>query len=276
MTISVIISSYRGNEGIARSCIASLSHQTLAPDEILLVVDTPEEKEIFSRALGEQFSPSLRIISSGRKGLASARNCGTEISSGDIIAFIDDDATADPGWLSGVNQSFLENQGAAVVGGPVRPVFQGRQIPEKWNWIIGCTSRNPRSTRPVGCNMAIKREVFRTGGQFNESLGRVKKTLAIGEETDLFLRILEQMPGSTIVCNPHAVVFHTVPAKRTTLRYMIRRAYQEGAGKAIMGKNHRLGTEKTFLRHYLSRPDRYTIPVLAAVGAGFLIGMLTS
>jgi|WetSurMetagenome_2_1015567.scaffolds.fasta_scaffold287420_1 GT2 family glycosyltransferase len=276
MTISVIISSYRGNEGLARSCIASLSHQTLVPDEILLIVDTPQEKEIFSRALDRQISPFFRIISSGRKGLASARNFGIDVSSGDIIAFIDDDATADPGWLSGVNQSFRENPGAAVVGGPVRPVPQGRRIPEKWNWIIGCTSRNPRSTRPVGCNMAIRREVFRTVGPFDERLGRVKKTLAIGEETDLFLRILERMPGSKIVCNPRAVVFHTVPVKRTTLRYMVRRAYQEGAGKAVMGKHHRLGTERTFLRYYLARPDRYTIPVLMAVGAGFLIGQLIS
>jgi GT2 family glycosyltransferase len=270
MTISVIISSYRGNEGLARSCIASLSRQTLVPDEILLIVDTPEEKETFSRALGEQFSPSLRIISSGRKGLASARNCGIDASLGEIIAFIDDDATADPGWLSGVNQSFLENQGAAVVGGPVRPVFQGRQIPEKWNWIIGCTSRNPRSTRPVGCNMAIRRDVFRTVGQFDESLGRVKKTLAIGEETDLFLRIIEKMPESKIICSPEVVVFHYVPEKRTTLRYMMKRAYQEGVGKAVIGKKHPLGSEKTFLWYYVTHPDRYTIPLLFTVALGFI------
>jgi glucosyl-dolichyl phosphate glucuronosyltransferase len=248
----------------------------MPPDEVIVVVDTSAERETFSLALDGQFHPSLRIISSGKRGLASARNCGMEISVGEIIAFIDDDATADPGWLSELTRSFQENPGAAVVGGQVRPVFQGRGIPEKWNWIIGCTSRNPRSKRPVGCNMAIKRGVFRTVGQFDERLGRIQKTLAIGEETDFFLRILEQMPGSTIVCNPRAVVFHRVPIKRTTARYMIRRAYQEGAGKAIMGKDHHLGTEKTFLRYYLTRPDRYTIPVLVAVGAGFLKGMLTS
>ncbi len=270
MNISVIISSYRGNEALARNCVASLEIQTHLPYEVLLVVDTPDERNTFSRIFTGNRKILLKAISSGKKGLATARNYGVEASSGEIVAFIDDDATAGPQWLSEIEKSFLANPGAAVVGGPVKPVFEGKPINEKWNWIIGCTSRRPLTERPIGCNMAVSRSVFETIDGFDETLGRVKKQLAIGEETDLFLRIQEKMPGSQIICNPSSVVFHKVPERRTTLRYMMRRAYQEGMGKAMMGKKHSLSTEKTFLRYYMTHPDWYTVPVLGATGFGFL------
>jgi GT2 family glycosyltransferase len=270
MNISVIISSYRGNEALARDCVASLELQTHLPYEVILVVDTPDERNVFSRALTGNRKILLKVISSGKKGLAAARNYGVEASSGEIIAFIDDDATADPNWLSEIERSFLANPDSVVVGGPVKPVFEGKPIDEKWNWIIGCTSRYPQTERPIGCNMAISRSVFDTIGGFDETLGRMKKQLSIGEETDLFLRIQEKMAGSRVICNSSAVVFHQVPMRRKTLRYMMRRAYQEGMGKAAMGKKHSLSTEKTFLGYYITHPDRYTVPLLLATGMGFI------
>jgi len=273
--ISLVISSYRGNEDLVLSCIASLEQQMLIPDEVFLVVDTPEEREAFSALLSSIRKITLHILSSGKKGLAPARNCGVDASSGEIIAFIDDDATADPRWLSEIEMGFSSHPDVVVVGGPVYPVFEGRRIDEKWNWIIGCTSRHPPTTRPVGCNMAIAREVFGRTGGFDEGLGRIQNTLSIGEETEVFLRIREMMPGSRIICNPKATVFHRVPHHRTTLRYMMKRAYQEGIGKAVVGRTHDLGMEKTFLRYYLTHPDRHTIPVLFATGIGFLRGRLT-
>lgn len=272
MNISVIISSYRGNEALARNCVASLEFQTYLPYEVILVVDTSDERNIFSRIFSGNRKILLKVISSGKKGLAAARNYGVEASSGEVIAFIDDDATANPKWLSEIERSFLANPVAVVVGGPVKPVFEGKPIDEKWNWIIGCTSQVPLTERPIGCNMAISRSVFTTIGGFDETLGRVKKNLAIGEETELFLRIRKKMPGSCIICNPSAVAFHQVPKRRTTLRYMMSRAYEEGIGKAVMGKMYKLSTEKAFLCYYVTHPDWNTVPLLLATGIGFIKG----
>jgi len=146
----------------------------------------------------------MKVISSEKKGLAAARNRGIEASTGDVIAFIDDDGVADGNWIFEVVKSFnLDN--VIAVGGPVKPVFQGKGIKEKLNWIVGCTSNDPPTERPIGCNMAIDRRVF------NERLGRVKEKLSLGEGTELFLRIKKHKLDAKIVFNPDAVVYHNIP-----------------------------------------------------------------
>lgn len=274
MMISVIVSSYQGNDELVRSCIESLEEQIRPPDEVILVVDTQEEQKVFSRIFRGKWKIIIRVLSSGKKGLAAARNYGVEASSGDVIAFIDDDATAGPDWLSEIEKSFLANPDVAIVGGPVRPVFEGKSISEKWYWIIGCTSRQPLTQRPIGCNMAITRSVFETIGKFDETLGRVKKQLSIGEETDMFLRIQDKMTKSRIICNISALVYHKVPKRRTTIRYMMMRAYREGVGKAVIRRAYPLNLERQFLKFYLTHPDRFTLPLLLATGFGFIRGFI--
>jgi uncharacterized membrane protein len=56
------------------------------------------------------------------------------------------------------------------------------------------------------------------------------------------------------------------------LSYIISRAYNEGLGKAIIKKHHSLEQEHMFLKHYLTHPDKYTVPVLLATGLGFIRG----
>jgi hypothetical protein len=68
------------------------------------------------------------------------------------------------------------------------------------------------------------------------------------------------------------VVHHWCPYHRTQLPYILSRAYKEGIGKAMIGKRYALDLEYSFLNHYLSHPDKYTIPVLLATGLGFIRG----
>ncbi|HIH96861.1 MAG TPA: glycosyltransferase [Thermoplasmata archaeon] len=269
MKTSVIVCSYGGNEDLVESCMASLECQTYQPDEIILVVDTEEEREIYSNS---NFLRNTRVICSGKKGLAAARNKGIEACVGDIIAFIDDDAVADENWLYEIVNSFSDD--VVVVGGPVKPIFRGREVKDKLNWIIGCTSNSPPTKRPIGCNMAFDKSVFNSIGMFNENLGRIKEKLAIGEETELFLRIKKCMPDAEIVYNPDAIVFHEVPEKRTKLGYMLRRAYEEGLAKAVIGKKYGLDTEQNYLKYYLKHLDFITGMVLFSTGLGYIRGKL--
>ncbi|MCD6133879.1 MAG: glycosyltransferase [Deltaproteobacteria bacterium] len=267
---SVVICSYGGNEHLVKRCIYALEHQTRLPDEILLVVDTEQEMEMYTELL----NGGVKVVYSGKKGLAAARNKGIEESEGEIVAFIDDDAVADENWLYEIVKSFSGSSDAAVVGGPVKPIFRGKKIKEKLNWIIGCTSNNPPTERPIGCNMAFDKRVFNTMGGFNENLGRVKEKLAIGEETELFLRIKKYMPDAKIVFNPDAIVYHEVPARRTKLGYMLRRAYEEGLAKAVIGKKYGLDTEQNYLKYYLKHLDFVTFMVLLSAVFGYIRGKL--
>jgi glucosyl-dolichyl phosphate glucuronosyltransferase len=270
MNVSVVIASSRSND-LVKSCVDSLEKQTVPPCEIILVVDRQDQEEEFNQFFKKN-NQDVKVFSSGETGVTPARNKGVFESRGDIIAFIDDDATATITWIEEIIKTFESNPGVEVVGGPVIPVFRGSPIGEKWFWIIGCTSTTPLTTRPISCNMAITRKSFDKVGGFEE-VGRKRMKPCMSEETELCERIEEKIPGS-ITWNNNAVVYHNVPGTRTTLRYMVNRAYKEGVGKAVISERYPLGLEKKFLGYYLTHPDWYTFPLLFATGLGFIRGRM--
>ena len=251
MKISVVIASYRGSE-LLNKCLSSLKYQTVRPHEVIVAFDKPE------------WVYGAISVSSGTTGVSAARNVGCDKATGDILAFIDDDAVAPPMWIEKIIESFKDNPDC--VGGPVTPHFIGDPIPEHYNWIIGCTWN---VKRPICCNMAIKRDVFYKLGEFNEGLGRIRLNLSIGEETELILKL--QQKGYIVKWDENVVTNHHVPESRTKLKYMCNRAYKEGIGKAIIGRGKE---ENRMLWYYVTHPDRYTIPVLLSVFTGYMRGKL--
>jgi GT2 family glycosyltransferase len=272
-SVSVIISSYKGNEQVAGACVHSLEAQTEKPGEVLVILDTENEKEAFRDVIRTKSIP-VKILASGASGLVAARNKGIEESSGNIIAFIDDDAEADKGWVRRMIDSFSSNPDAVMVGGRAIPRFQGKPIPQSLNWIVGCTSEDPPTTRPIGCNMAFRREVFDKIGKFNEDLVMERKGMGISEETELILRIKRDLPGAAILYDPDIIVYHHVPERRTKLGYILKRAFAEGGAKAYTTKRYGRDVETTYLRYYLSHLDFLTFLVLCSMGLGYVKGLL--
>lgn len=275
MTLSVIIATYRPAP-LLLGCLRSLAMQDVLPDEVIIAADTVDQQDAILRYLAENPVPPLVpvVVASGKKGAAAARNAGASVATGSVLAFLDDDAEASRNWGYDILTAF-NIPATKVAGGPVSPLFEGRPIPVHWWWIIGCLGVNGEKARPICCNMAIRKTVFEEMHGFDESLGRVGTTLAIGEETDLILRVQAKYPLYSVVMCP-ALVYHLTPAVRTSLPYMMNRAYYEGRGKAVIGRTQTLATEQAYLTHYLTHPDRYTIPVLLSVGAGYLRGMVGS
>lgn len=267
MTISVVICSYKGNEQLTQACIVSLELQKLKPDEIIVVVDTDAERTFFSEVLTSLIP--MKILATGKQGLVAARNTGVINSTGDIIAFIDDDATADPDWLSTIKQSFMDNPDFIVVGGPVKPIFKGKAIDQSLNWIVGCTSENPPTRRPIGCNFVVRRQAFDIIGTFDDELGRSKSDLKSGEETELFLRIQRHLPNYIIYYNQNAIVYHHVSEKRTKLRYIVTRAFAEGGTKARTRKKYSAKVEQSYLLYYLRHLNLLVVLVVFVAGLGY-------
>jgi glycosyltransferase involved in cell wall biosynthesis len=264
MKISVIIGSYRPGKCLFR-CIESLKKQTVLPDEIIVGVDSISDEQFRWFVHG---AIANKIVASGKTGVSAARNAACEVAKGDIFAFIDDDATADPDWVERLHKIF-EDPTVSCVGGTVVPFFQDQTLPEKWYWIIGCTGL---SKRPICSNMAIRRYDFVLAGRFPENLGRIKHNLTIGEETELILAL--EKAHRKVLWAPGLVVHHWCPDTRMEWSYILSRAYKEGMGKAIIGKKYALHQEQEFLKYYLTHPDRYTIPILVATGVGFADGCI--
>ena len=258
VTTSVVICAYteqRWDQLLA--AVASVQAQLTPVNEIVVVVD---HHDVLLRRL-QGALPDVRIIASeGARGLSAARNTGVEQTRGDIVAFLDDDATAAPEWISRLLDAYSDAD-VLGVGGSARPQWESGPPawwPEEFDWVVGCSYRGqPTRTATVrnlmGCNMSLRRTVLDTVGGFDSGLGRTADRPLGCEETELCIRAIAAFPTGRFVLEPRAVVRHSVPRQRATWAYFQARCRAEGVSKAWVaervGRSAALATE----RGYVSR-----------------------
>lgn len=254
--ISVVVCTYtdrRWDE--LRANIRALRAQTLAPHQIVVVVDhAPPLLERVDREL-----PGVVALgSAGPPGLAGSRNTGARAANGSIVAFIDDDAVPEPDWLERLATVYEEAEVAAVGGGilPGWATARPAWFPPEFDWVVGCTYRGLPETRTtvrnlIGANMSFRREVFEEL-EFFSGLGHANGRSLGGEETDFCIRLAELMPASRIVYEPDARVRHHVPADRARFSYFLSRCYSEGVAKGVLarrvGSRTGLASERAYAR----------------------------
>ncbi|MBV9418064.1 MAG: glycosyltransferase family 2 protein [Solirubrobacterales bacterium] len=243
------------------AALDSLAAQSHPPDEIVVVIDHNAALE----ARASAGLPAARVIANRHvPGLSGARNTGVQETSGEVVAFMDDDAVADRDWLQTLLDLYRDPR-VIGVGGAVMPHWeQGRprSFPEEFDWVVGCTYRGmPTRRRPVrnliGANMSFRREVVRVAGGFCDGIGRVGGRAAGCEETDLCIRALAAFPAGVILYEPAAVVLHRVPAARASWLYFGTRCYREGLSKAQVTQRAGIGRGLSCERAHAAR----TIPL---------------
>jgi GT2 family glycosyltransferase len=255
LDVSVVICAYtdeRWHDLVA--AVSSIHQQNTPPREIIVVIDhNPHLLEQVQMHL-----PSvIALENSGPQGLSGTRNSGIAKAQGALIAFLDDDALAEPDWLVQLSRHCEDSQ-VLGVGGVVEPVWLDKRpvwLPEEFYWVVGCTYRGLPETaqavrNPIGANIAFRREVFETVGGFRSGIGRVGKYPVGCEETELCIRAHQQWPERIFLYQPQATVFHRVPGNRTSWRYFCARCYAEGLSKAVVtryvGVKDSLASERTY------------------------------
>ncbi len=222
------------------SSVSSVKAQSIPPSQIIIVID--HNRQLYERALA-QFPGITLLENRDERGLSGARNTAISAATGNIIAFIDEDAAADRDWLKLLNQNFADPR-VLGVGGSIIPNWEnGRPnwFPREFDWVVGCTYIGlPEQTAPVrnliGCNMAFRREVFEGVGVFRNGIGRVG-TIPVGcEETEICIRARQKWPEGSFVFEPRASVLHNVPEKRKKFAYFRSRCYGEGISKALISR----------------------------------------
>ena len=108
--------------------------------------DTDHVLDVFADRL------PLRRAFEQAAGLSHARNCAVRHTTGDYIAWTDDDVLVDADWLSAYERAIERHPEAAVFGGPVRPCFEGAPPPwllTGWNEISEAFAARDLGDEPV-------------------------------------------------------------------------------------------------------------------------------
>ncbi|MBR2326030.1 MAG: glycosyltransferase [Alistipes sp.] len=243
MKLSIIVATYNRAESLIRTLNSVIQQEAPVDRWECVVVNNASTDDTEARVaefLAEHPQFNIRLVYEAQQGLSFARNKGVAESKGRFVAFIDDDETINPEFISSYLNVFKE-QTAFAAAGVVRAVYDnGRpswmsKYPEKMianpfdlgNRVVTITSK----TTPAGGNMAFDREVFNIYGGFDGRLGRRGTELLGAEENDFFARI--RALGERVYYVPTAIVYHHIDASRLTPEYFNRLAVGVGRSKRM-------------------------------------------
>ncbi|MCW6035311.1 glycosyltransferase family 2 protein [Spirulina subsalsa FACHB-351] len=241
LPISAIICTHNRDQYLG-AAIDSLLAQD-APSYEVIVIDNASSdrtKEVTEARLPH---PRLQYVHEAQVGLSVARNTGARVAQGEILAYLDDDAVATPGWLSALLAGFQANEKLAIAGGKVTLLWPpGVTSPPPWlsdglAGNLGAYDLGPEITpitnpiyTPRGLNYAIRRSFLEQIGGFDPNLGRVGKNLLSNEELQMTELALEQ--GWQVAYLPAALVAHNVTPDRLQRTWFMRRGWWQGVSEA--------------------------------------------
>jgi len=198
--MSVVVGLYNA-ERTLNDCLESLRHLNYPDYEVIVVNDgsTDGSEAIMNRFTGAPY----RCITTPNQGISGARNEGLRMATGEIVAYIDSDANADPDWLSHLAATYLESD-VAGVGGP-------NIVPAEDNWQAQCIYRAPGGPTQVmlddryaehipGCNMSFRKAALDSINGFDNQFRKA------ADDVDICWRLLDA--GYRIGFSPSAVVWH--------------------------------------------------------------------
>lgn len=257
MRFSLIICTYN-REKYIYNALKSIADQNFEINkyEILLINNnSTDNTEKICLNFKEDFpSVNFRYIVETNQGLSYARNRGVQESDGDILVFVDDDATIFEKYLESVDDFFEQRRNILACGGPIVPVYEtGRP---KWishftNQLIGGALDEGTETKPFkngkypgGGNSAFRKEVFSKYGLFNVELGRKGNNLIGAEEKDLYDRL--QKDRQPIYYLPQMGIYHYIPEKKITKFHFNELTYS-------IGKSERIRTKSISNKEYIKR-----------------------
>ena len=246
-----------------RDCLDGLAQQTVGPDGFrILVVDSGSaEAEAGQISALVASVANARLLRVDRLGLSVARNVGFRACTDDYIAYLDDDAIPEPGWISAIQDAVADTM-PALLGGAIAPLWEA-PLPAWWpaqmRGVLSITElvgrgeyRRPgvaAALGPVGANLIVRITALQAVGGFAETLGRTGKNLLSDEETVLAWTM--QDVGETILYDSRIRVHHQIQAERLTLSWFLARVYWQGSSRVNSGRI--LGEQATLRREALRR-----------------------
>jgi len=184
----------------------------------------------------------FKYLYESQKGKTHALNSGISRTSGEFIAFLDDDVLLEKPWLGQVFYS-MENYQFDAMGGRIIPEYPRetpRWVQENAGLLTGPIVRhdhgdvveeyNETMDAFWGANILLRREALMSVGLFNTKLGPGLGTY--GEDTDLYDRLKQK--GKKVIYNGRLLIKHPVEKERMSLAYFAKWKIQAGRYYAQM------------------------------------------
>lgn len=247
--VSVIVCTRNGSKTI-RDCCEGISKLIYPNYEVIVVDDgsTDGTADILS-------DYGFRVIRTEHQGLSNARNAGLAAASGEIVAYIDDDAYPDPHWLNYLVASFMNTKHDGIGGPNIAPPGESvvaDSVANAPGGPIHVLISDEEAEHIPGCNMAFRREALQAIGRFDPQF-RVA-----GDDVDICWRF--QQDGRSLGFSPAAMVWHH---RRDSVRGYWKQQAGYGRAERLLqkkwpGKYNALGYPRWVGRIYhtgLSRPQ---------------------
>ncbi|SEO08731.1 Glycosyltransferase like family 2 [Salinihabitans flavidus] len=238
--VSVVVVS-RERPAALRLCLKGLSQQMHPAFEIIVVADPGG----IAAAEALPFAEHLKLVPYQDANISAARNRGIAAATGEVVAFIDDDAVAEPTWLWHLTAPFAEPRVAAA-GGFVRGrngiafqwraqsvdrLAQTRALEVTGDRPVVLFPNAERAIKTEGTNMAARRDILANMGGFDPAFRFFL------DETDMNLRLAADGLATAIV--PLAEVHHGyLSSERRRADRVPRDLHQMGASFAVFLRKH--------------------------------------
>lgn len=254
--ISLIIPTQRRAEPLARAVRSAIGQVGLDPDAVELIVadnDAVPSARALVEALAAEASFTVIYVHEARAGVANIRNAALELARGELIAFLDDDEEAPPGWLAALLRVQAKYD-ADVVFGPVHGRAPAQIVRHRayFEWFFSRLDPAPEGLidHYYGCGDSLIRRAALPDTNRPFSAARNHS----GGEDDLLFGQMH-LAGARFAWAPQAWVWEDPAPERLRLSYTLRRAFAYGQGPVA-----RCAAREP--------PDRLGIARWAVIGAG--------
>jgi glycosyltransferase involved in cell wall biosynthesis len=241
--ISIIVCTHNRADLLPR-VIGQLRAQDYPADAFeIIVVDngsTDHTPQVVERFVTEPGVP-VRYVAESRLGVTLARNRGAEEAGYPYLAYLDDDCSVEPDWLSQLVSGFDLDERVVIVAGRIIVDFDKQEKPtwlgpksERW---LGAYSYPGSQSRLLEyplyvCegNMTLTRGAWKAVGGFL-GIDQFGSPHVAAQEIRYLLKQIERQ-GGKVAFVPSAFVHHHsgIP----TRRWMLRRAYLHGVSDGIL------------------------------------------
>jgi len=234
----------RNRPQVMRRCLQRLRDLQYPRLEILVVDNAPTDDSTQTLVREAALDDArVRYVREERPGLACARNRAVLEARGQLLAFTDDDVSVDSLWVHGLVRGLRRRPDVACITGLVasasiesvaeayfdaRVSWSAVQAPRTYDLRTGQSQDALFPYSPgifgTGANLALRTDVIRELGGFDEALGAGTVTRG-GEDLDIFIRVLRE--GYALVYEPSALVWHH---HRADMEALSEQMYAYGTG----------------------------------------------